>query len=99
MAGFPFIWPHLYADLVDLCASKVDDYDEFGRRVSRYSCNLCHYTARDRYNIKIHLEGKHDLGSYNCPHCDKHLKTRQDLSRHMLTACPVKTSVQSNPLC
>jgi predicted SprT family Zn-dependent metalloprotease len=81
----------LSPDVVALCASKVDDYDEAGRRrASHYTCNLCQYTARDRYNVKIHLEGKHGLGSYNCPHCAKHLKTKQDLSRHILTGCPLK---------
>jgi len=76
---------------VGLYAAKVDEYDDEGRRrACRYTCSLCGYTARDKYNIKIHLEGKHDLGSYTCPSCSKRLKTKQEMSRHVLTGCHPK---------
>jgi len=77
----------LPSDCVELYAVKVDEYDELGKRSSRYSCNLCKYSARDRYNIKIHLDGKHQLGSYPCWRCNRKMKTKQELSRHTLTGC------------
>ena len=49
----------------------------------KYSCNLCGFITRDKYNIRLHLEGKHELGSgYQCDKCKKYVKTRKDLSEH-----------------
>ena len=50
---------------------------------NKCSCNLCSYTSRDKYNMRLHQEGKHGLGpGYNCKFCDKSFKTNQDLSKH-----------------
>jgi len=49
----------------------------------KYSCNVCGFITRDKYNIRLHLEGKHELGSgYQCEKCKKYVKTRKDLSEH-----------------
>jgi len=49
----------------------------------KYSCNLCGFVSRDKYNIRIHIEGKHQLSSgYQCDQCYKYLRTKQSLSQH-----------------
>merc|ERR1712183_1153663 len=51
----------------------------------KYSCNLCGYVTRDKYNIRLHLEGKHQMsGGYQCDLCNKHIKTKQSLTQHRL---------------
>jgi len=52
-------------------------------RGKKRSCNLCSYTSRDNYNMRMHQERKHGLGpGYKCKFCDKTFKTNQDLSKH-----------------
>jgi len=64
-------------DLVSHYAAKTDD--------GKFSCTLCSYITRDKYNIRRHLDGKHDLtGGYQCDKCYKQLKTKQSLSQHKL---------------
>ena len=51
----------------------------------KFSCTLCDYITRDKYNIRRHLDGKHDLtGGYRCEKCFKQLNTKQSLSQHRL---------------
>jgi len=68
----------LETDIVELYAVSVPYPDR------PYSCRLCPYSARDKYNIRLHLERKHELSSYNytCDICFKQVKTKQDLSQH-----------------
>jgi len=62
----------------------VATYAETGHGQDRpYSCRLCGYTARDKYNMRLHLERKHEMSNYYaCDRCAKQLKTKQDLSQH-----------------
>jgi len=71
-------------DLVSLYAVKTDS--------GKVSCTLCDYITRDKYNIRLHLEGKHGLsGGYQCDKCYKQLRTKQSLTQHRLH-CVVPTS-------
>jgi len=64
-------------DCVTAYADKIDG--------GKYSCKVCGFITRDKYNIRLHLEGKHELGSgYKCNKCNKCVKTRKDLSEHQL---------------
>jgi len=66
-------------DIVDQFASTS------GRSHDRpYSCKLCPYAARDKYNMRLHLERKHNMSNYNytCEKCFEQHKTKQDLSQH-----------------
>ena len=49
----------------------------------KYQCKLCPYAARDKYNMRLHLERRHQLGQgYWCYQCGEHCKTKADLSTH-----------------
>jgi len=62
-------------DVVDTYAERIES--------GKYSCKICMFTARDKYNIRLHIERKHELSSgYRCPYCYKNVKTKQDLSQH-----------------
>jgi len=64
-------------DLVSLYALKTEN--------GKYSCTLCGWITRDKYNLRVHLEGKHDLsGGYNCDKCYRQLRTKQSLAQHRL---------------
>jgi len=67
-------------DLVERHAVRSDD--------GKFVCALCHaaepYITNKRYNMKTHLEAKHELSQgYQCPQCFKVLKTRNVLNSHM----------------
>jgi len=65
-------------DVVEAFAEKIE-------RSGKYSCKLCGFVTRDKYNIRWHLEGKHELGSgYECDICKKGLKTKKQLTQHRL---------------
>ena len=54
----------------------------------KFVCTLCTspdpYTSSKRYNMKTHLEAKHELSQgYQCQVCYKILKTRNVLNSHM----------------
>jgi len=62
-------------DVVDTYAERIEN--------GKYCCKLCEFQARDKYNIRLHIERKHGLSSgYQCPFCKKCVKTKQDLSQH-----------------
>jgi len=64
-------------DVVGAYAEKLE--------TGKYACKLCGFITRDKYNIRLHLEGKHQLGSgYQCNKCKKYVKTRKDLSEHKM---------------
>merc|ERR1712013_681853 len=72
-----------------------DVVDSFAERIERgkYVCKLCEFAARDKYNIRLHIERKHDLSSgYQCPFCNKCVKTKQDLSQHK-SLCDLRLKV------
>ena len=76
--------PFPVLDLVSLYAVKTDS--------GKVSCTLCEYITRDKYNIRLHLEGKHGLsGGYQCDKCYKQLRTKQSLTQHRLH-CILSTS-------
>ena len=53
----------------------------------KYQCRLCEYVARDKYNMRSHLDRKHSLASrYTCEVCKSVHKTQQALSQHRV-AC------------
>jgi len=69
--------------------TKLDIVHAFAKRVEgdrrKQDCTLCVYRARDRYNMKIHLERKHSLSpGYHCSYCNQWTKSQQDLSKHEL---------------
>jgi hypothetical protein len=54
---------------------------------AKYQCSLCAYTARDKYNMRLHLERRHQLGTgYYCPLCGEHCRTKAALSCHHIKA-------------
>merc|ERR1712226_1538133 len=63
-------------DTVDTYADRTED--------SKFSCKLCQYVARDKYNMRSHLDGKHMLSTgYTCDICCKSVqKTKQALNQH-----------------
>lgn len=60
--------------------------DQYADRTedSKFCCRLCLYVARDKYNMRSHLDGKHMLSSgYACNICNKSVqKTKQALNQH-----------------
>jgi len=62
----------------------------------RWQCGLCHalqpYVTAKRYNMKTHLEAKHELSAgYQCPSCHcLAFKTRNALNNHRLN-CGVQS--------
>jgi len=88
-----------YEGMVGLDPGIVDHtkdvVDSFAERIERgkYVCKLCEFAARDKYNIRLHIERKHDLSSgYQCPFCNKCVKTKQDLSQHK-SLCDLRLKV------
>jgi len=74
------IYQNIDVDVVRTHATRIEN--------AKYSCNLCGSVARDKYNIRLHLEGLHELGSgYQCDKCKKIVKTRKDLSEHYKSRC------------
>jgi len=72
-------------DSSGLVDQSKDVVDAFAVRIEsgKYACRLCEFAARDKYNIRLHIERKHDLSTgYQCPFCNKSVKTKQDLSHH-----------------
>jgi len=64
-------------DVVESFAEKMEG--------GKYSCKLCGFVTRDKYNIRWHLEGKHELGpGYQCDICKQELKTKKHLTQHRL---------------
>jgi len=78
MAGYQIQGVVPTQDVVEAFAEKIE-------RSGKYSCKLCGFVTRDKYNIRWHLEGKHELGSgYECDICKKGLKTKKQLTQHRL---------------
>jgi len=74
------VYFNIDGDVVKAHATRLEN--------AKYSCNLCGFVARDKYNIRLHLEGKHELGSgYQCEKCKQTVKTRKDLSEHYKSRC------------
>ena len=74
---------HLHKLYLDPLADTVDVYAERTEE-SKFSCRLCLYLARDKYNMRSHLDGKHMLSSgYPCDICHSSVqKTKQALNQH-----------------
>lgn len=70
-------------------------YSTRGEEANRkYQCSLCEYGARDKYNMRLHLERRHQLGhGYWCNLCGEHCKTKADLSNHN-----IKSHKNPNPI-
>jgi hypothetical protein len=68
--------------IVDQSKDVVVDY-AVRQDGGKYSCKLCAYTARDKYNVRIHLERKHGLSAgYQCDLCLTWVQNKQRLSQH-----------------
>jgi hypothetical protein len=79
---FPKFESFQFSDVVDSFAERIES--------GQYVCKLCEFAARDKYNIRLHIERKHDLSSgYQCPFCHRSVKTKQDLSQHK-SMCDLK---------
>ena len=64
-----------FLDIVEGYAVKEDS--------GKYSCKLCNYIARDKYNVRLHLERKHGLSAgYQCEICHTWVQNKQRLSQH-----------------
>ena len=64
-------------DVVSVYAVKTDN--------GKVSCTLCGYVTRDKYNIRMHLEGRHGMSNgYQCDKCSKQLRTKQSITQHRL---------------
>jgi len=67
-------------DLVRMYAVKTAE--------GRLACRLCEHVTHKTYNMRSHLEGKHQLGGYQCDICfDSVSSTKQALYKHKLS-CP-----------
>jgi len=67
-------------DLVRTYATKTAE--------GRLACRLCEHVTHKTYNMRSHLEGKHQLGGYQCDICfDSVSSTKQALYKHKLS-CP-----------
>ena len=56
---------------------------------------ICGHLVRDKYNIRLHLEGKHDLSEgYTCTGCSNVFKTMQVLSQHRSQCVFEKMKIQ-----
>jgi len=68
------------SDLVRTYAMKTAE--------GRLACRLCEHVTHKTYNMRSHLEGKHQLGGYQCDICyDSVSSTKQALYKHKLS-CP-----------
>ena len=71
------IFTTVLSDVVDAYAVKIAS--------GKYSCKVCGFVTRDKYNIRWHLEGKHELGAgYQCEKCKEVVKTKKHLTQHRL---------------
>ena len=69
----------LLLDVVSAYAERTED--------GRLYCKLCNHTTHKTYNMRVHLEGLHNLSSgYSCDTCQAVKKTRHLLQQHKL-AC------------
>jgi len=69
------------AELDDLIAQSMSlIVDETGSRV--WTCHLCNRTNKEKQDIKRHME-IHLQVQHDCPHCDKQVKTREALRKHI----------------
>ena len=58
----------------------------------KLSCRLCQHITHKTYNMRVHLEGKHDLSAgYTCDICSVVKKTKHLLHMHRLQ-CGQQTS-------
>ena len=65
----------------------LDIVSEYAERTGdgRLFCKLCNHTTHKTYNMRVHLEGKHNLSSgYSCDICHIVKKTRHLLQQHKL---------------
>jgi len=54
----------------------------------KYCCTLCPFNARDKYNMRRHLETKHDLtAGYQCNLCQLLFKAKHHLTVHKGRGC------------
>ena len=76
------------------------------KRGTKYSCEFCEYSCRDKYNMKRHLSStKHQMVTngnkneaktrhYICSRCGKEYKFRSGLSRHRKNCHEFKNNVE-----
>merc|ERR1711915_118014 len=70
--------------VIELSKDVAEDY-AVREEAGKYSCKLCSYIARDKYNVRKHLEGKHGLSAgYQCDVCKIWVQSKQKLSQHKL---------------
>jgi len=68
-------------ELDDLIAQSMSlVVDETGLKV--WTCHLCNRTNKEKQDIKRHME-IHLQVQHDCPHCDKQVKTREALRKHI----------------
>jgi len=65
-------------DIVEVHADRLED--------GRLSCKLCRHLTHKTYNMRLHLEGKHDglSAGYLCDLCHAVFKTKHLLRHHRL---------------
>ena len=68
----------VYSDIVEVHADRLED--------GRLSCKLCRHLTHKTYNMRLHLEGKHDglSAGYLCDLCHAVFKTKHLLRHHRL---------------
>ena len=60
--------------------SKQNKEEDF---MNVYSCGECLYKAKNRYNLRIHEESKHEGVCYSCDHCGYRAKWKKNLKQHV----------------
>jgi len=59
----------------------IESRDQEGKK--HWSCSICEYSRKDRFNVTRHIEQKHLNLSIPCDHCDIKFTRRDKLKAHL----------------
>ena len=68
--------------LVNHIQNKNETLKEFD--VKKFSCTLCEYTTKKKFNLKEHNESVHEGFKYLCHLCEHQASTRNNLRKHIV---------------
>ena len=74
-----------YSLLTDLTPKEI--IDSYVERVQSglWLCRACHKDFTCSGNVRAHVEAKHYSPGYDCPHCGKYFKIRNNYTQHIKT--------------
>merc|ERR1712096_170913 len=80
------ILPQVKSDPGNDIDIKYDNQANIENNLSKDSyqhfCNLCDYQAKKSYQLKSHIESKHEGVMYSCNQCDYQAKKRDQVKTH-----------------